>query len=107
MDYLSFQFNKWGGSFIAEMAVAYPYRGGEGNFYYWNEITPEFLKKSHYAYTSKRLRIEPSEDEWFEFNDQNYEETVEHARRRIAENYSYFDKKAEQLSQSWRNTDAE
>ena len=31
VDYISFQFNKWGGSFIVKMAVAYPYLGKEGN----------------------------------------------------------------------------
>lgn len=33
VDYLSFQFNKYGGSFIVELAVAYPYMGKEGNFF--------------------------------------------------------------------------
>ena len=40
-DYLSFQFNRYGRSFIVEFAVAYPYRGKKGNFYYWDEITPK------------------------------------------------------------------
>ena len=92
VDYISFQFNKWGGSFIVEMAVAYPYLGKEGNFYYWDEITPEFIKKSNYGYTKERLRIKPHNGDWFEYNDNNYEEVVECARRLISENLSYFEK---------------
>lgn len=94
VDYLSFQFNKWGGSFIAEMAVAYPYEGKKGNFYYWDEVTPEFLKKSDYGYTKERLRIEPRKGGWFEYNDKNYEEVVECAKELIVKNGSYFDKQA-------------
>lgn len=92
VDFLSFQFNKWGGSFIVEIAVAYPYKGKEGNFFYWDEITPEFLKKSDYGYTKERFRIEPHKGEWFEYNDKNYEEVVEYARKLIVKNASYFDK---------------
>ena len=46
VDYLSFQFNKYGGSFIIELAVAYPFEGKKGNFYYWDKVTPEVVKKS-------------------------------------------------------------
>ena len=92
VDYLSFQFNKWGGSFIAEMAVAYPYKGKEGNFYYWNEVTVDFVKKSNYSYTNKRLRISPMNGEWFEYTKENYVKTVEEAEKLILENLSYFEK---------------
>ena len=83
-----------GGSFIVEIAVAYPYKGKEGNFYYWDEVTPDFLKKCDYGYTKERLRIEPHKGEWFIYNDVNYEEVVECARKLIAKRASYFDKQA-------------
>ena len=92
-DYLSFQFNKYGGSFIVELASAYPYKGWEGNFYYWKEITPEFLKKSHYGYTKERLRLKPDGEDWFQFDEQNYKKTVESALEKILVNLNYFDKK--------------
>lgn len=93
VDYLSYQFNKYGGSFIVEIAVAYPYKGKNGNFYYWDEVTPEFVKKSDYSYTKERLRIEPSKGKWFEFDEHNYPQTVELALRMIIKNMDYFDKK--------------
>lgn len=91
VDYLSFQFNRYGGSFVAEIATAYPYKGKEGNFYYWKEVTEEFLKKSTYGYTKKRLRISPRPGEWFEFTRENYRDTVQKALEKIIENLSYFD----------------
>ena len=91
VDYLSFQFNKYGGSFIIEFAVAYPYKGKEGNFYYWYKITPEVIKKSTYGYTRDRLRIKPTNNDWFEFNEHNYKDIVELALKRIIENINYFD----------------
>lgn len=93
VDYLSYQFNKYGGSFIVEIAVAYPYKGKNGNFYYWDEVTPEFVKKSDYGYTKERLRIEPRKGKWFEFDEHNYPQTVELALRMIIKNMDYFDKK--------------
>lgn len=93
VDYLSYQFNKYGGSFIVEIAVAYPYKGKNGNFYYWDEVTPEFVKKSDYGYTKERLRIESRKGKWFEFDEHNYPQTVELALRMIIKNMDYFDKK--------------
>ena len=89
---MSFQFNKYGGSFIIELAVAYPYKGKDGNFRYWGEITPEFLKKSNYGYTNKRLRLTPYNSEWFEFSENNYKQTVADALEKIRNNFSYFDR---------------
>lgn len=91
VDYLSFQFNRYGGSFIIELAVAYPYKGKEGNFYYWDEVTPEVIKKSNYGDTRDRLRIEPRSGKWFEFDELNYRNTVKHALSMIMENINYFD----------------
>lgn len=93
VDYLSFQFNKYGGSFIIELAVAYPYEGKKGNFYYWDEVTPEVVKKSNYGYTKERLRIEPPKGEWFEFDENNYRQIVGLALRMVMKHIKYFDKK--------------
>lgn len=41
VDYLSFKFNKYSGSFIVEIAVVYPYKGKKGNFYYWDDAAPD------------------------------------------------------------------
>lgn len=70
--------------------VAYPYKGKEGNFYYWDEITPEFVKKSNYGYTNDRFRIEPIEGGWFEFDENNYKEVVIAVRNLILKNMDYF-----------------
>lgn len=93
VDYLSFQFNVHGGSFIVELAVAYPYKGKEGNFYYWDEVTPEVVKKSKYTLTKERLRLTPDDDEWFRYNEKNYKETVTIAFKKIVGNLNYFDGK--------------
>lgn len=93
VDYLSFQFNMHGGSFIVELAVAYPYKGKEGNFYYWDEVTPEVVKKSKYTLTKERLRLTPDDDEWFRYNEKNYKETVNIAFKKIVGNLNYFDGK--------------
>ena len=93
VDYLSFQFNVHGGSFIVELAVAYPYKGKEGNFYYWDEVTPEVVKKSKYTFTKERLRLTPDDDEWFRYNEKNYKETVTIAFKKIVGNLNYFDGK--------------
>ena len=93
VDYLSFQFNVHGGSFIVELAVAYPYKGKEGNFYYWDEVTPEVVKKSKYTLTKERLRLTPDDDEWFRYNEKNYKETVNIAFKKIVGNLNYFDGK--------------
>ena len=93
VDYLSFQFNVHGGSFIVELAVAYPYKGKEGNFYYWDEVTPEVVKKSKYTFTKERLRLTPDDDEWFRYNEKNYKETVNIAFKKIVGNLNYFDGK--------------
>lgn len=92
VDYLSFQFNRYGGSFVIELAVAYPYKGKEGNFCYWDEVTPELIKKSNYGYTNERLRIEPHKGKWYEFNDQNYQKIVALALQLILKHIDYFDK---------------
>ena len=53
------------------------------------------MKKSDYGYTKERLRIEPHKGEWFNYyNDINYEEVVEYARKLIAKKAFYFDKQA-------------
>lgn len=93
VDYLSFQFNKYGGSYIVEIAVAYPYKGKDGNFYYWNEVTPEFIKKSNYTYTKDRYRITPVDDEWFRYYKDNYKRVVNDTLKRIIDTMSYFDNK--------------
>ena len=93
VDYLSFQFNMYGGSFIVELAVAYPYKGKEGNFYYWDEVTPEVVKKSKYTLTKERLRLTPDDDEWFRYNEKNYKEKVNIAFKKIVGNLNYFDGK--------------
>lgn len=92
VDYLSFQFNKHGGSFIIEIATAYPYKGKSGNFYYWDEVTPKVVRKSNYGYTNERLRIEPRKGKWFEFDEYNYHKIVELALQMIMKNIKYFDK---------------
>ena len=93
VDYLSFQFNKYGGSFIIEIAVAYPYKGKEGNFYYWKEVTSEFLQKSDYGYTRERFRIKPDNDDWFKYDESNYKEIVKTALQKVICNMKYFDNK--------------
>lgn len=93
VDYLSFQFNRYGGSFIIEIAVAYPYKGKKGNFYYNGEVTPEIVQSSNYGYTSNRLRIEPHKGEWFVYDKNNYRQVVESALKLIMKNMAYFDRK--------------
>ena len=93
VDYLLFQFNKYGGSFIVEIAVAYPYKGRKGNFYYYGEVTPAIVQSSNYGNTSKRLRIEPHKGEWFIYDKNNYSQVVKSAKNLIMKNMSYFDKK--------------
>ena len=68
-------------------------KGKEGNFYYWDEVTPEVVKKSKYTLTKERLRLTPDDDEWFRYNEKNYKETVNIAFKKIVGNLNYFDGK--------------
>lgn len=87
-----------------EIAVAYPYEGKSGNFYYWDDVTPEIVKKSDYGHTRDRLRIEPAKGKWFEYDEQNYTETVEAAKGMIMKNMDYFDKEAKAIMNKKRGT---
>lgn len=92
VDFLSFQFNKWGGSFIIELAVAYPCKGKTGNYYSLERQTPECLNKSDIGFTKERIRIEPKKGKWFEYDEINYEHIVDIAFDKLMKNIKYYDK---------------
>ena len=67
-DLLSFQFNRYGGSFLIEMSVAYPERMEYKNCYLLG-IKPydEEIKTLNVGNTYSRFRVPNAQDEWFSF----------------------------------------
>ncbi|ASS92519.1 DUF4304 domain-containing protein [Peribacillus simplex] len=75
IDLITFQFNRWGGSFIVELATC----PTEGVTMYWGEQIPPNKVTAHHIYKRLRLGAE-SEDEdgiWFDFENAKTEEEFE------------------------------
>ena len=94
VDFLSFQFNRYGGGFLAEMAIAYPERGARGNFYFKGAVTAEVIGQADVGSTRNRLRIVPRGEDWFAYDAEHYRETVADAKRGILRRMDYFEKSA-------------
>ncbi len=91
-DLLSFQFNKYGGSFLMEMSVAYPQRAEYKNCYLLG-IKPyeEEIKKIDTSNTYARHRVINQEDEWFHFTDDIVEDVIKTAWSKLKEDLIWYD----------------
>ena len=89
IDLLSFQFNKYGGSFTIEISAAYPNRNEYKNFYLVGDKTINDLKSSN---TFVRYRLgETDGDHWFEFNQNNIDEIIGQVLKLLPLAYQWWD----------------
>jgi hypothetical protein len=72
IDLLTFQFDKWGGGFVMEMARC----GPEGVTLHWGERVPPSKVRAWDVSATQRPRLgprgAPGTDEWFRFDDGAY-----------------------------------
>ena len=64
VDLLTFQFNKYGGSFVVELAQC----GSEGHTTHWGKVVPANKVTAH-DINLGRQRLTPPQDDWFRFDD--------------------------------------
>lgn len=80
IDLLTFQFNKWGGSFVIELATC----PKEGTTMYWGEKIPPNKVTAHHINERFRLGAKSLEEEgiWFSYEnaltDEDYTKVAEH-----------------------------
>lgn len=74
LDVLTFQFSKWGGSFVVEAAQC----PNVGVTLSWGEHVPPKEVKAHHIYPRLRLGSNPPEkiDHWFDFECATYGERI-------------------------------
>lgn len=90
-DLLSFQFNRWGGSFLIELSVAYPYREEYKNCYLLGlKPLEEEIKKLDVGNTFIRHRISARDDEWFHYENTDCGAVVTFALSRLLNEISWF-----------------
>jgi hypothetical protein len=67
IDLLTFQFDKWGGGFVVEVATS----GVDGVTQPWGDKIPPGRVKAHDIHPKQRLRLGnsgPGEDQWFRYD---------------------------------------
>jgi len=64
IDLLTFQFDRYGGGFVIELAFCPP----EGVTHYWGEKVPPNKVTAHDLYPDNRLRLKGNDDEWFRYD---------------------------------------
>ncbi|MCQ6564107.1 DUF4304 domain-containing protein [Paenibacillus mendelii] len=67
IDLLTFQFDKYGGGFIIEVAVCSP----EGHTHHWGEKVPPNKVTAYELNPDNRLRI-GDKDDWFRYDKRNF-----------------------------------
>lgn len=77
VELLTFQFDKWGGGFVVEIA-----RGSiDGYTTAWGEHIPAKKLTAHHLHPTTRKRIQPQEgggpEAWFRFDDGNVRRTAQ------------------------------
>jgi len=75
IDLITFQFNRWGGSFVVEVATC-PI---EGVTMYWGEHIPSNKVTAHHLNNRFRLGAKPKDEDgvWFDFENAKTEEEFE------------------------------
>lgn len=63
IDLLTFQFDRYGGGFVIEVAVCHP----EGVTHYWGEKVPPNKVSAHDLHPDSRLRLKGNEGDWFRY----------------------------------------
>ena len=69
IDLLTFQFNKYGGSFVVEIAKCPP----DGITTSWGKHVPPIKVNAHSVNTRQRLGSTPDHDHWFHFAPPSHE----------------------------------
>lgn len=91
-DLLSFQFNRYGGSFLIELSVAYPMRAKYRNCYFvGNESLEKEIKKINTGNTFARYRVRNKKDEWFRYEMKNKEKVAEKALSKLSPAIKWFE----------------
>jgi hypothetical protein len=90
IDLLTFQFDKYGGGFIIEVAVCPP----EGYTHYWGEKVPPNKVTAHDLHPDNRLRL-TDKDEWFRYDKKNlfgniYEKVAKKVLKRLTQADEYW-----------------
>ncbi|WP_144512273.1 DUF4304 domain-containing protein [Bacillus sp. FJAT-22090] len=65
MDLITFQFDRYGGGFVIEVAVCSP----DGFTHYWGEKVPLNKATAHDLHPENRLRL--NDGEWFRYDIEN------------------------------------
>jgi hypothetical protein len=83
VELLTFQFDKWGGGFIVEIACG----SIDGFTMPWGEHIPAKKLTAHHLHPNNRTRIQPIEgsgaDAWFRFDDGNVNQTAQEVLERL------------------------
>lgn len=89
IDLLTFQFNKWGGSFVVELATC----PNEGTIMHWGEKIPPNQVNAHHI--NKRIRLGAKFAEeggiWFDYEKASSEEEYIKVAKRVLKLLKTFD----------------
>jgi len=90
-DLLSFLFDKWGGGFLIELSVAYPYREEYKNCYLLG-LKPmgEEVKKLDVGNTLVRHRLSGNDGDWFRYETIGVEPAVELAKTAVISEMNWY-----------------
>jgi hypothetical protein len=89
IDLLMFQFNKWGGSFVVEISVAYLNRKDSN----CSLVDGQNIDNITVSYTDTRYRLGATlfkPDYWFEFNESNVDMVAQNVVKLLPEAYKWW-----------------
>lgn len=90
-DLLSFQFDKWGGCFLIELSVAYPYREEYKNCYLVGlKPAEDEIKKLDVGNTFVRHRLSGNDGDWFRYETIGIESAVELAKTAVIREMNWY-----------------
>lgn len=72
IDLLTFQFDKYGGGFVVEVAKCSP----KGLTHHWGEKVPPNKVTAHDVHPDDRLRLNDGPDDWFRYDLANAPESI-------------------------------
>ena len=91
IDLLTFQFNKYGGSFCVEISVAYPNREEYRNYHLFEGDTLEKINACHTHERHRLARKTADCDCWFAFDESNTNEVANHILMLLPSAYKWWE----------------